>query len=65
MIEPFTARIPQAEVDDLHHRLAMTRWAPEQPPGTDDGAYGVPLSRLRRLLCPAVTTDATATTKEI
>ena len=48
MIEPFTARIPQAEVDDLQHRLAMTRWAPEQPPGTDDGAYGVPLSRLRR-----------------
>jgi epoxide hydrolase len=50
MIEPFTARIPQAELDDLHHRLAMTRWAPEQPPGTDDGAYGVPLSRLRRLV---------------
>ena len=50
MIEPFTARIPQAEVDDLQHRLAMTRWAPEQPPGTEDGAYGVPLSRLRRLV---------------
>ena len=49
MIEPFTARIPQAEVDDLQQRLAMTRWAPEQPPGTEDGAYGVPLSRLRRL----------------
>jgi pimeloyl-ACP methyl ester carboxylesterase len=50
MIEPFTARIPQAEVDDLQQRLAMTRWAPEQPPGTEDGAYGVPLSRLRRLV---------------
>jgi epoxide hydrolase len=50
MIEPFTARIPQAEVDDLHHRLAMTRWAPERPPGTEDGAYGVPLSRVRRLV---------------
>jgi pimeloyl-ACP methyl ester carboxylesterase len=49
MIEPFTVRIPQADVDDLRHRLAMTRWAPEQPPGTDDGAYGVSLSRLRRL----------------
>src|ERR1700684_1330161 len=41
---------PQAEVDDLHHRLAMTRWAAEQPPGADDAAYGVPLSRLRRLV---------------
>jgi pimeloyl-ACP methyl ester carboxylesterase len=49
MIEPFTVRIPQADVDDLRHRLAMTRWAPEQPPGSDDGAYGVSLSRLRRL----------------
>jgi epoxide hydrolase len=29
MIESFIARIPQAEVDDLQHRLAMTRWAPE------------------------------------
>ena len=50
MIEPFTARIPQAEVDDLQRRLALTRWAPEQPPGTDDGAYGVPRTRLRRLV---------------
>jgi pimeloyl-ACP methyl ester carboxylesterase len=32
------------------HRLAATRWAPEQPPGPEDGAYGVPLSRLRRLV---------------
>jgi epoxide hydrolase len=50
MIEPFTARIPQADVDDLLRRLAVTRWAPEQPLGTEDGAYGVPLSRLRRLV---------------
>ena len=50
MIEPFTARIPQADVDDLLRRLAGTRWAPEQPPGSEDGAYGVPLSRLRRLV---------------
>src|ERR1700733_5273441 len=26
MIEPFTAWIPQAEVDDLQRRLALTRW---------------------------------------
>jgi pimeloyl-ACP methyl ester carboxylesterase len=49
MIEPFTARIPQADVDELRRRLAATRWAPEQPAGSDDGVYGFPLSRLRRL----------------
>src|ERR1700722_2468502 len=50
MIEPFTARVPQADLDDLSRRLAATRWAPEQPAGSEDGAYGVPLSRLRRLV---------------
>ena len=50
MIEPFTARIPRADVDDLLRRLAVTRWAPEQPLGSDEGAYGVPLSPLRRLV---------------
>jgi pimeloyl-ACP methyl ester carboxylesterase len=50
MIEPFTARIPQADLDDLQQRLATTRWAPEQPAGRDEGAYGFPLSRLRRLV---------------
>jgi pimeloyl-ACP methyl ester carboxylesterase len=49
MIEPFTARIPQTDLDELKQRLAATRWAPEQPAGSDDGAYGFPLSRLRRL----------------
>jgi pimeloyl-ACP methyl ester carboxylesterase len=50
VIEPFTARIPQADLDDLRTRLAATRWAPEQPQPSEDGAYGVPLSRLRRLV---------------
>jgi pimeloyl-ACP methyl ester carboxylesterase len=50
MIEPFTVDVPQADLDDLQRRLAATRWAPEQPAGTDDGAYGVPLGRLRRLV---------------
>jgi pimeloyl-ACP methyl ester carboxylesterase len=50
MIEPFTARTPQADLDDLQQRLATTRWAPEQPAGRDEGAYGFPLSRLRRLV---------------
>jgi pimeloyl-ACP methyl ester carboxylesterase len=50
MIEPFTARIPQADLDDLRQRLATTHWAPEQPAGRDEGAYGFPLSRLQRLV---------------
>jgi hypothetical protein len=58
-IEPFTVRIPQADLDDLRQRLASTRWAPREPgepvkPGqaaaSHDGAYGFPLSRLRRLV---------------
>ena len=44
MIEPFTARTPQADLEDLRQRLATTRWAPEQPAGRDEGAYGFPLS---------------------
>ena len=50
MIEPFTARVPEADLADLKCRIAATRWAPEQPAGTEDGAYGVPLSRLRHLM---------------
>jgi pimeloyl-ACP methyl ester carboxylesterase len=50
MIEPFTARTPQADLDDLQQRLATTRWAPQPPAGRDEGAYGFPLSRLRRLV---------------
>jgi pimeloyl-ACP methyl ester carboxylesterase len=50
MIEPFTARIPQGDLDDLQQRLSLTRWAPGTPTGRDEGAYGVPLTRLRRLV---------------
>ncbi len=50
MIQPFTPKVPDADLDDLRHRLTLTRWAPEQPAGTADGAYGVPLSRVRRLV---------------
>ena len=49
MIEPFTARVPEADLADLKCRIAATRWAPEQPAGAEDGAYGVPVSRVRRL----------------
>jgi pimeloyl-ACP methyl ester carboxylesterase len=50
VIEPFTAKVPEADLADLQRRLAATRWAPEQPAGAEDGAYGVPLTRLRRLV---------------
>jgi hypothetical protein len=50
VMQPFTARIPDADLAGLRRRLAETRWAPEQPVGAEDGAYGVPLSRVRRLV---------------
>jgi epoxide hydrolase len=49
-MQPFTAEIPSAQLDDLRRRLAITRWAPEQPAGAGDGAYGFPLGRLRRMV---------------
>jgi hypothetical protein len=50
VIEPFSAKAPDADLTALQRRLADTRWAPEQPAGTEDGAYGVTLTRLRRLV---------------
>ncbi len=47
MIRPFRIEIPQTALDDLHDRLARTRW-----PNEVDGAgwnYGFPLTRLREL----------------
>lgn len=46
-ITPFRIEIPQADLDDLHARLAMARW-PEQLPG-DGWSRGVPASYLRDL----------------
>lgn len=47
-IRPFEIHVPQEAVDDLHRRLAETRW-PEQGPG---GGWerGVPLGYLRELV---------------
>jgi pimeloyl-ACP methyl ester carboxylesterase len=50
VIDSFTAHIPEVAVDDLRKRLALTRWAPEQPAETEDGAYGVRLDRLQHLV---------------
>ena len=46
-IQPFTINIPQAALDDLHDRLARTRW-PDELPGVG-WSRGVPLSYLKQL----------------
>ncbi len=47
-IRPFRLAFPQAELDDLQRRLAMTRW-PERE-CVDDWSQGVPLAALRELV---------------
>jgi epoxide hydrolase len=47
-IQPFTIAIPQTDLDDLHERLARTRWANELP-GVG-GEYGVSLDYVKRLV---------------
>jgi pimeloyl-ACP methyl ester carboxylesterase len=46
-IRPFRIEVPQAELDDLHDRLARARW-PEALPG-DGWGRGVPLAYLKEL----------------
>jgi epoxide hydrolase len=50
VIEPFAAYVDEASLCDLKRRLAATRWVPDQPIGTDAGAYGVPLQRVQHLV---------------
>ena len=47
-ITPFRIDVPQVDLDDLADRLARTRWTDE--PAGADGAYGVPLGQVRRLV---------------
>jgi epoxide hydrolase len=50
-LTPFRIDIPQADVDDLRHRLAQTRW-PHPVPGRDDRtdfSRGIPLVYLQEL----------------
>ena len=47
MIEPFHLAIPQSDLDDLHNRLARTRWP--EPETVDDWSQGAPLDRVRAL----------------
>ncbi|WP_433243558.1 epoxide hydrolase family protein [Actinomadura nitritigenes] len=46
-INPFRIDIPQADLDDLHDRLARTRW-PDELPGVG-WSYGVPTAYAREL----------------
>ena len=46
-IRPFRIDIAQSDLDDLHDRIARTRW-PQHPAG-DDWARGVPLDYLQDL----------------
>jgi microsomal epoxide hydrolase len=47
-MEPFTLHVPQAEIDDLNHRLSRTR-LPDQTPGPD-WAYGTDRDWLEELI---------------
>jgi hypothetical protein len=47
-VRPFRAEIAQADLDDLHARLARVRW-PDELPGVD-WTYGVPLDYVRELV---------------
>ena len=46
-VQPFRIDVPQAEIDDLRQRLAMTRW-PDELPGVG-WSYGAPLAYVKEL----------------
>ena len=45
-VKTFRVEVPQVEIDDLHQRLAMTRWPDEIGAA---GSYGVPLAYVKEL----------------
>jgi len=48
-IRPFRIDIPQAELDDLHRRLAATRWPDPVPGDAPDWSRGMPASYTQEL----------------
>jgi hypothetical protein len=51
-LRPFTVAVAQTDIDDLHSRLAGTRFAaePATTPGSEDWSAGVPVSYLRDMV---------------
>jgi pimeloyl-ACP methyl ester carboxylesterase len=47
-IRPFQIEVPQADLDDLRQRLAMTRWPDKET--VADGSQGAPLAKLQELV---------------
>jgi pimeloyl-ACP methyl ester carboxylesterase len=47
-VRPFVVEVPQTDLDDLHERLARTRFAPAAP--GDSWEYGTPHSYLRTMV---------------
>ncbi|HEV2476962.1 MAG TPA: epoxide hydrolase [Candidatus Dormibacteraeota bacterium] len=45
-VKTFRVEVPQVEIDDLHQRLAITRWPDEIGAA---GSYGVPLAHVKEL----------------
>ena len=46
-LRPFRVDVPQADLDDVRDRLSRARWTDELPGA--EGAYGVPVTRVREL----------------
>ena len=46
-MESFSISIPQADLDDLAHRLAHVRWP--DPETTDDWSQGIPLAYMQEI----------------
>ncbi|KOV69887.1 epoxide hydrolase [Streptomyces sp. AS58] len=47
-VVPLNLRVPERVLQDLRHRLSLTRWPSEEP--VDDWSQGAPLWRVRRLV---------------
>lgn len=47
---PFRIDVPQDAIDDLHARLAITKFPPAPPPTQDPWHYGVPQADIKRLV---------------
>ena len=47
-VRPFRANIPQAAINDLRRRIAMTRWPDKET--VSDGSQGVQLGKLKELV---------------